>query len=290
MIRTPTDTFLLTVQPLQVAVGLVTSCVVTGMEASRLALMVLVTNMSPVLPSSVTSLLGSSFGIEVVRENRGWNADLQDKFIASGNISSNISGNNGRQIRVRRQLIDFPDDAIMGFYFKLVVPYWSFPKVCKCSLNARLKSFLLIFLFYVCTATETCHSFSRRQSATHTFQLSKATKHIPFIITYHFVTLLYSLMNVHLFECDILHFKTVVIIVPMRGWMNKEGSRVKEVGGVHDSLRPSRPASHEGRLPGWDHLRASRFPGTQETFTRHWTLFSLQPRPRSLLQVSIVRV
>ena len=107
-----------------------------------MAVMVLVTNVSPILASSVTSLLGSSFGIEVVRQNRGWDDNLQGKFIASGNSSSSSSNNienNGRQLRVRRQLIDFPDDAIMGFYFKLVVPYWSYPEVCKYSSNLNCR-------------------------------------------------------------------------------------------------------------------------------------------------------
>ncbi|KAK8374452.1 hypothetical protein O3P69_020957 [Scylla paramamosain] len=99
------------------------------MEPSRLVVMVLVTNMSPALASSVTSLLGSSFGVEVLRQNRGWNDDPHGRFIGYGSNSSTSSSSNGMELGVKRQLIDFPDDAIMGFYFKLVVPYWSLPKV-----------------------------------------------------------------------------------------------------------------------------------------------------------------
>ncbi|KAK8374455.1 hypothetical protein O3P69_020957 [Scylla paramamosain] len=101
----------------------------TEMEPSRLVVMVLVTNMSPALASSVTSLLGSSFGVEVLRQNRGWNDDPHGRFIGYGSNSSTSSSSNGMELGVKRQLIDFPDDAIMGFYFKLVVPYWSLPKV-----------------------------------------------------------------------------------------------------------------------------------------------------------------
>lgn len=92
-----------------------------------MALIVLVTNATLALASSVTSLLGSNFGIDFLRQNRGWGAALGNKYIGStGNYSSSADS---PYLPVRRQLIDFPDNAIMGFYFKLVVPYWSFPKV-----------------------------------------------------------------------------------------------------------------------------------------------------------------
>lgn len=121
----------------------------TEMEPSRLAVMALVTNMSPGLASSVTSLLGSSFGAEFVRQNKGWNDDPHERFIGYGSNSSTSTSSNGMELGVRRQLIDFPDDAIMGFYFKLVVPYWSLPKVCKYSLSIKILMINWILMLFV---------------------------------------------------------------------------------------------------------------------------------------------
>lgn len=105
------------------------------MAASRVALMALVTNATLALATSFTSLLGSNFGIDFLRQNRGWGAALGNKYIGStGNYSSSADS---PYLPVRRQLIDFPDDAIMGFYFKLVVPYWSLPKVCESPYSSK---------------------------------------------------------------------------------------------------------------------------------------------------------
>ena len=45
-------------------------------------------------------------------------------FSTSRNSSGSVS-------RVKRQLIDFPDDAVLEWSFKLVVPLWSYGDASK---------------------------------------------------------------------------------------------------------------------------------------------------------------
>ncbi|XP_047495483.1 uncharacterized protein LOC125043456 [Penaeus chinensis] len=63
--------------------------------------------------TTLDTLLGVDLGASAAVE--GWAG-------GGGDTNSTTVGRS----RVKRQLIDFPDDAVMEFIFKLVVPYWTY--------------------------------------------------------------------------------------------------------------------------------------------------------------------
>ncbi|XP_045591012.1 uncharacterized protein [Procambarus clarkii] len=68
--------------------------------------------------SSIKSLLGSSLGSESVNHALDWDMN-----------STNRRSDVANRPRVKRQFITFPQHAYVNFYFKLLVPYWTFPRV-----------------------------------------------------------------------------------------------------------------------------------------------------------------
>ncbi|XP_069992394.1 uncharacterized protein [Penaeus vannamei] len=69
--------------------------------------------------TTLDTLLGVDLGASAAVE--GW--------AGGGGGVAGGGGTNGTGVgrsRVKRQLIDFPDDAVMEFIFKLVVPYWTY--------------------------------------------------------------------------------------------------------------------------------------------------------------------
>ncbi|XP_042215081.1 uncharacterized protein LOC121861427 isoform X2 [Homarus americanus] len=78
--------------------------------------------------SSVESLLGSALGSDTVRQGVSWSNSLEKEEMLRDTKNNRSTKGVGHQ-RVKRQLIDFADNAVMEFYFRLVVPYWTLPNV-----------------------------------------------------------------------------------------------------------------------------------------------------------------
>ncbi|XP_042887840.1 uncharacterized protein LOC122263476 [Penaeus japonicus] len=66
--------------------------------------------------TTLDTLLGVDLGASAAAG--GWGVG----GVAGGGSNDSSVG----RTRVKRQLIDFPDDAVMEFIFKLVVPYWTY--------------------------------------------------------------------------------------------------------------------------------------------------------------------
>ncbi|XP_071527059.1 uncharacterized protein [Panulirus ornatus] len=95
--------------------------------SSRLLVVMLATSAAASSTSTLKSLLGTDLVAGVVWKSVNRSSGMQES-LREKSIEDNSNRNVGFP-RTKRQLIDFPDDAIMEFDFKLVVPYWTYPRV-----------------------------------------------------------------------------------------------------------------------------------------------------------------
>ncbi|XP_053643524.1 uncharacterized protein [Cherax quadricarinatus] len=73
--------------------------------------------------SSVKSLLGTTLGPEVMEQVLGWGSREGRERTRSSNTSTV-----GRS-RGKRALMGFPPKSIVAFFFRLFIPFWSYPRV-----------------------------------------------------------------------------------------------------------------------------------------------------------------